>query len=83
MTWAGIVACQMGAAFAVLFAAAIIYLPPLQSIFHSAALVPRQLAVLACFPFIVWASDERWRWRARRISPAAVGHPEPAPAGAS
>lgn len=109
MTWAGIVACQMGAAFAVrtsraslrevgvfsnphllrgvafalLFAAAFIYLPPLQSILHTAALGPRELIVLACFPFIVWGSDELWRWHARRLGPTGVRHPEPAPAGAA
>jgi magnesium-transporting ATPase (P-type) len=109
MTWAGIVACQMGAAFAVrtnraslrevgvfsnphllrgvafalLFAAAIIYVPPLQSIFHTAALGARELVVLACFPVIVWGSDELWRWRPRRLAPAPIRHPEPAPAGAS
>ena len=92
MTWAGIVACQMGAAFAVrtsyaslrqvgvfsnphllrgvafavTFAAIIVYAPPLQSIFHTTALSPRDLAVLASFPFIVWGSDELWRWRQRR-----------------
>jgi calcium-translocating P-type ATPase len=92
MTWAGIVACQLGAAFAVrsgraslrqvgvlsnryllrgvafavAFAAAIIYAPPLQSIFKTAALPARDLLVLACFPVIVWGSDELWRWRARR-----------------
>jgi len=108
MTWAGIVACQMGAAFAVrtsraslrqvgvfsnphllrgvafalLFAAAIIYLPPLQSIFHTAALGPRELIVLACFPVIVWGSDELWRWRARKLHPGPVRHPEPVTAGA-
>jgi calcium-translocating P-type ATPase len=91
MTWAGIVACQMGAAFAVrtshtslrqvgvlsnrhllrgvafalVFAAVIIYAPPLQSIFKTAALPARDLLVLACFPLIVWGSDELWRWRAR------------------
>jgi calcium-translocating P-type ATPase len=91
MTWAGIVVCQMGAAFAVrtthtslrqvgvlsnrhllrgvafalVFAAAIIYAPPLQSIFRTAALPPHDLLVLACFPLIVWGSDELWRWRAR------------------
>ena len=106
MTWAGIVACQMGAAFAVRtnraslrqvgvfsnpqllrgvafalsFAAAIIYLPALQSIFHTAALGPRELIVLACFPLIVWGSDELWRWRARRRSPVPEHQPEPAPA---
>ena len=103
MTWAGIVACQMGAAFAVrtsraslrevgvfsnphllrgvafavLFAAAIIYLPPLQSIFHTAALGPRELIVLACFPVIVWGSDELWRWRLRRRGRALYGSPSP------
>ncbi len=92
MTWAGIVACQMGAAFAVrtshaslrqvgvlsnryllrgvafaiAFAAAIIYAPPLQSIFQTAPLPARDLLVLACFPFIVWGSDELWRGRRRR-----------------
>jgi magnesium-transporting ATPase (P-type) len=109
MTWAGIVACQMGAAFAVrtsraslrqigvfsnphllrgvafalLFAAAIIYLPPLQSIFHTAGLGPGELTVLACFPVIVWGSDELWRWRQRRLGPATECHPQPAAAGAS
>ena len=72
-----------GVAFALLFAAAIIYLPPLQSIFHTAALGPRELIVLACFPVIVWGSDELWRWRVRRLSAAPERHPELAPAGAS
>jgi calcium-translocating P-type ATPase len=98
MTWAGIVACQLGAAvavrtshaslrqvglltnshllrgiaFAVVFAAAIIYAPPLQSIFNTAPLPIHDLLVLACFPVIVWGSDELWRWRRRR-------HPEHAP----
>ncbi|MGZ4306437.1 MAG: cation-translocating P-type ATPase [Solirubrobacteraceae bacterium] len=91
MTWAGIVVCQMGAAFAVrtsraslrqvgfltnryllrgvafalAFAAAIIYAPPLQSIFMTTALPAQYLLVLACFPVIVWGSDELWRWRMR------------------
>jgi magnesium-transporting ATPase (P-type) len=92
MTWAGIVACQMGAAFAVrtnraslrqvgflsnrhllrgvvfalVFAGTIIYVPPLQSIFHTAPLPITDLLVLACFPVIVWGSDELWRARQRR-----------------
>ena len=92
MTWAGIVACQMGAAFAVrtshaslrqvgvlsnryllrgvafaiASAAAIIYVPPLQSVFQTAALPAPDLLVLACSPFVVWGSDELWRWRRRR-----------------
>ena len=101
MTWAGIVACQMGAAFAVrtshaslrqvgvlsnphllrgvafalAFAAAIIYVPPLQSIFKTAALPARDLLVLACFPLIVWGSDELWRWRTRRRGHPASAQP--------
>jgi calcium-translocating P-type ATPase len=97
MTWAGIVACQMGAAFAVrtstaslrqvgllsnphllrglafaiVFAAAIIYAPPLQSIFNTAALPARDILVLTCFPVIVWGSDELWRWHNRRRHTAA------------
>jgi magnesium-transporting ATPase (P-type) len=92
MTWAGIVACQMGAAFAVrtthastraigwftnpqllrgivfalVFAAAVIYLPALQSVFRTVPLSPRDLGVLVCFPVVVWGSDELWRWRNRR-----------------
>ncbi len=91
MTWAGIVACQLGAAFAVrtshaslraigvfsnrpllrgvalaiAFAGAVIYLKPLQSVFGTAALPARYLVVLLCFPVIIWASDELWRWRLR------------------
>ena len=108
MTWAGIVACQMGAAFAVrtshaslrsvgvfsnrhllrgvafamVFAAAIIYLPPLQSVFHTAPLGAPQLLVLLFFPFIVWGSDELWRWRQRRRGAARQLRTEgAAPAG--
>jgi Cation transporting ATPase, C-terminus len=92
MTWAGIVACQIGAAFAVrtshaslrqvglfsnphllrgvafalAFAAAVIYAPPLQAIFNTSALPVHDLLVLACFPVIVWGSDELWRWHLRR-----------------
>jgi magnesium-transporting ATPase (P-type) len=72
-----------GVAFALLFAAAIIYLSPLQLIFHTAALGPRELLVLAGFPVIVWGSDELWRWRTRRRSPAHERHLEPAPAAAT
>ena len=98
MTWAGIVACQIGAAFAVrtsqaslrqvgiftnryllrgvafvaAFAAAIIYLPPLQSIFKTAALPAHDLLLLASFPVIVWGSDELWRWRRRAQAPTRV-----------
>ena len=91
MTFAGIVACQIGTAFAarteraslrdvgvftnplllwgilfeVAFAAALIYLPPLQTVFHTAALGPVELAILAPFPFVVWGADELRRARRR------------------
>ena len=92
MTFAGIVACQIGTAFAsrteraslrsvgvltnplllwgILFevavAAAIIYLPPLQPVFHTEALGPVELAILLPFPLIVWGADELRRARRRR-----------------
>jgi calcium-translocating P-type ATPase len=91
ITFAGIVACQIGTAFAartdraslftvgvlsnplllwgigfeVLFTAAVVYLPPLQDIFGTAALGPAQLAMIAPFPFIVWGLDELARWLGR------------------
>jgi magnesium-transporting ATPase (P-type) len=64
-----------GIAFELVFAAALIYLPPLQSVFHTAALGLPELALLASFPVIVWGSDElRRAWRRRH---------EPTPTGAS
>jgi calcium-translocating P-type ATPase len=91
MTFAGIVACQIGTAFAartdraalrsigifsnplllggiafeLVFAAALIYLPPLQTLFGTAALSPIQLAVLLPFPVVVWGIDELYRWHSR------------------
>ncbi len=55
-----------GIAFEVVFAAAIIYLGPLQSLFGTAALGVREIAILAAFPLIVWGTDELWRLRLRR-----------------
>jgi calcium-translocating P-type ATPase len=62
-----------GIAFEIAFAAAVIYLPPLQSLFHTAALGAPELALLATFPFIVWASDELRRWLRRRADAAGAG----------
>jgi magnesium-transporting ATPase (P-type) len=93
MTFAGIVACQLGTAFAsrteraasrsvgwtsnplllwgiafeLVFAAALIYLPPLQAVFGTRALGWAEIAILAPFPFIVWGADELRRARRRRI----------------
>ena len=84
VAWLGIVACQIGTAFAVrtdhaslrsvgvfsnrfllgaiaialAFAAALIYMPALNSIFGTAPLTGAQLATVAPFPFIVWGADE-------------------------
>ena len=65
-----------GIAFELVFAAALIYLPLLQGIFHTAALGMPELALLTTFPVLVWGSDElrralnrrRARERARRSS---------------
>ncbi|WP_433229781.1 cation-translocating P-type ATPase [Actinomadura formosensis] len=60
-----------GIAFELLFAAALIYLPPLQGLFGTAALPPDVLAIIAVFPVIVWGTDElRRRHRRRRAAPA-------------
>ena len=96
MTFAGIVACQVGTAVAarteraslrsvglftnplllwgilaeLLFAAALIYLPPLQDLFGTAPLGPVELGILAVFPVVVWGADEVRRARLRRRSRA-------------
>jgi magnesium-transporting ATPase (P-type) len=92
MTFAGIVACQIGTAFAartahaslwqigifsnpllirgiifeLAFAAALIYLPPLQVLFGTRPLGWLDLAVLLPFPVVVWGVDELWRGVNRR-----------------
>ena len=55
-----------GIAFELVFAAAVIYLPPLQDVFGTAALGAPELAVLTTFPLIVWGTDELRRWWVRR-----------------
>jgi calcium-translocating P-type ATPase len=92
MTFAGIVACQIGTALAartehaslrsvglftnrlllwgiateIAFAAAVIFLPPLQELFGTAALGAPELALLLTFPPIVWGADELRRYLRRR-----------------
>jgi calcium-translocating P-type ATPase len=65
-----------GIAFELLFAAAVIYLPPLQAVFGTAALPPWVLAALLPMPLLVWGVDEihRAARRRRRAGP----DPEPA-----
>jgi len=55
-----------GIGFEIVFAAALIYLPPMQELFGTAALQPAHLAMLVPFPFVVWGSDELRRWALRR-----------------
>jgi magnesium-transporting ATPase (P-type) len=92
MTFAGIVACQVGTAvaarteraslrsigffsnrlllwgiaFELAFAAALIWIPALQPMFHTAALGPLEVALLLPFPFVVWGADELRRALRRR-----------------
>ena len=55
-----------GIAFEVAFAAAVIYVPALQPLFHTAPLGATEAVLLAPFPVVVWGADEIWRWRRRR-----------------
>ena len=55
-----------GIAFEIAFAAAVVYLPPLQNLFATAGLGVPELLLLATFPPIVWGSDELRRWLVRR-----------------
>jgi hypothetical protein len=41
-------------------------LPPLQRVFGTNDLGPRELLLLATFPLVVWGSDELRRWFMRR-----------------
>ena len=56
-----------GISFELVFAVALIYLPPLQGVFDTAALGLPELALLALFPVIVWGSDELRRAWLRRL----------------
>jgi calcium-translocating P-type ATPase len=103
VAWLGIVACQVGTAFAVrtdhaslrsvgvfsnryllggiafalAFAAALIYLPALNSVFGTAPLTVGQLATVLPFPFIVWGADEIRRALMRRHAARAEGSKRP------
>ncbi len=55
-----------GIAFELALAAAIMYLPPLQSLLSTAALPPDALLLTLPFPFIVWGADELRRYLLRR-----------------
>lgn len=54
-----------GILFELVFAAAVIYLPPLQAVFGTNALDVGGLAILVLFPSLVWGTDELRRWARR------------------
>jgi len=60
-----------GILFELIFTAAVIWLPPLQSVFGTAGLAPWMVALIAPFGVIVWGADEVRRWAARRRAAAA------------
>lgn len=61
-----------GIAFELVFTAALVYAPPLQDLFGTAALSLDVVALIATFPVLVWGTDElrRWARRARRSTNA-------------
>ncbi|MFZ4516441.1 MAG: cation-translocating P-type ATPase [Acidimicrobiia bacterium] len=54
------------------FAAALVYLPPLQALFRTAAVGPRVLIAMLPFPFVVWGADELRRAIVRRRRTAFI-----------
>ena len=100
IAWLGIVACQVGTAFAartdrvslrsigfasnrlllgaigvaLALAAALTFVPVLQSIFGTASPSARQLVILLPYPFVVWGADEIRRWIQRRRHARAPNH---------
>jgi calcium-translocating P-type ATPase len=55
-----------GIAFEVAFAACVVLVPWLQSVFGTSVPEPWQLVALLPLPVLVWGADEAWRWRLRR-----------------
>jgi hypothetical protein len=58
-----------GVAFELVFAAALVVVPPLQEIFGTAVPHWDELAIIAPFPLVVWGADELRRARLRRRNP--------------
>ena len=61
-----------GIGFEIAFTAAVVYLPALQQLFGTAPPAGWQVVALAPFPFIVWGSDELWRYFRRHRRNHAV-----------
>ncbi|MFC8494086.1 cation-translocating P-type ATPase [Streptomyces sp. NPDC057235] len=100
-TFAGIVTCQIGTAFAartdhaalrdigvfsnplllvgivfeLVFTVALVYAPPLQRLFGTAALPLDAVLLVAVFPLLVWGTDELRRARRRRHRGYDAGNP--------
>jgi calcium-translocating P-type ATPase len=98
ITFLGIVACQVGTAFAarteraslrevglrsnrlllwgiafeIAVSAALVTIPPLQSVFHTAVPSPAALLPLLLFPIVVWGADEAFRAARRRGIPGGM-----------
>ncbi|KOY56950.1 HAD-IC family P-type ATPase [Streptomyces sp. XY332] len=53
-------------AFELVFTAALVYAPPLQNLFGTAALPLDVVLLISAFPPLVWGSDELRRWARRR-----------------
>jgi magnesium-transporting ATPase (P-type) len=61
-----------GIAFELVLTAALVYVPPIQHVFGTAALPWDVLALIAVFPVIVWGGDEARRLLLRRRAPSAT-----------
>jgi magnesium-transporting ATPase (P-type) len=55
-----------GILFEVVFAAAVVTLPPFQAVFGTEVPEAWQVAALLPLPVLVWGADELWRWGRRR-----------------
>ncbi|MCX5193137.1 cation-transporting P-type ATPase [Streptomyces sp. NBC_00249] len=58
-----------GIAFELVFTAALVYAPPLQNLFGTAALPLDVILLISVFPPLVWGTDEVRRWARRRHHP--------------
>jgi magnesium-transporting ATPase (P-type) len=101
ITFLGIVACQVGTAFAarteraplrevgllsnrlllwgiafeLAISAALVTIPPLQTVFHTAVPSSAALLPLLVFPVVVWGADEAFRAVRRRRAPCGIPAP--------
>jgi calcium-translocating P-type ATPase len=55
-----------GLVYEIVFAAAVVIVPPLQGVFGTATPDLWQVLFILPFPILVWGVDELWRWNTRR-----------------